>query len=228
VPATLRADYGIARGFYAKYLDAGGIPVLGSQRVSDAALLKARANILSLIPDRPAGVVAALHARRVRVVILAPGERVRAIPEYAAAFPDRSRDAAYWGGFGATPDLPFVAGTEENLLGNRNAENVFVHEFAHTVAEMALAADPGFARAWTTAWDHAQKAGLWTNTYAGSHRHEYWAEGVQGYFGVNREGPAGGDGVHNHANTRDELREYDPRLFALIDAVYAGRMLRND
>lgn len=202
--------------------------MLGSQRVSDTALLKARANILTLIPDRPAGVAAALRAQRVRVVILARGESVRAIPEYAAAFPDRSRDAAYWGGFGATPTLPIVAGTEENLLGNRNAENVFVHEFAHTVAEMALAADPGFARAWAAAWEHAQKAGLWANTYAGRHKHEYWAEGVQSYFGVNREGPADGDGVHNQVNTRAELREHDPRLFALIDAVYAGRMLRND
>ncbi|KTE24652.1 MULTISPECIES: hypothetical protein [unclassified Sphingopyxis] len=228
MPAALHADYGIARSFYAKYVDAGGIPVLGSQRVSDAALRKARANILTLIPDRPAGVVAALRAQRVRVVILARGESVRAIPEYAAAFPRRARDAAYWGGFGATPALPIVAGTEENLLDGRNEENVFVHEFAHTVAEMALAADPGFARAWAAAWEHARGAGLWANTYAGGHRNEYWAEGVQSYFGTNREGPGGGDGVHNHANTRDELREYDPRLFALIDAVYAGRMLRND
>ncbi len=190
--------------------------------------MKARANILTLIPDRPAGVVAALRAQRVRVVILARGESVRAIPEYAAAFPDRTRDAAYWAGFGATPALPIVAGTEDNLLGNRNAENVFVHEFAHTVAEMALAADAGFANAWAAAWNHARGAGLWAKTYAGSHKHEYWAEGVQSYFDVNREGPPGGDGVHNHANTRDGLRTHDPKLFALIDAVYGGRMLRND
>lgn len=204
------------------------MPVLGSKRVSDAALMKARANVLTLIPDRPAGVAAALRAQRVRVVILARGEGVRAIPEYAAAFPDRSRDRAYWGGFGATPSLPIVAGTEENLIDNRNDENVFVHEFAHTVAEMALAADPGFAGAWAAAWEQARKAGRWAKTYAGSHRHEYWAEGVQGYFGVNREGPAGGDGVHNACNSRAELALCDPGLFALIDAVYGGRMLRND
>lgn len=226
VPGAIRAEFDLPPRAYAKYLDAGGIPVLGSAAVGDAALRKARANVLTLLATRP-GVAARLRSQRVRVVILARGESVGAIPEYRAAFPDRSLDKRFWGGFGATPTLPIVAGTEANLIDGQNGENVFVHEFAHSVAEMALAADPVFAKGLTAAWSHARKARLWTNTYAGSSRDEYWAEGVQAYFDVNREGPPGGDGVHNDRNTRAELRDYDPLLFALIDRVYRGATLRD-
>jgi hypothetical protein len=226
LPAAVRTEFGLPARPYVRYLDAGGIPILGSAAVGDAALQKARAHVLTLLATRP-GVAARLRAQRVRVVILARGEGVGAIPEYRAAFPDRSLDKRFWGGFGATPTLPIVAGTEANLIDGQNDENVFVHEFAHTVAEMALAADPGFARDLAAAWSHARKARLWANTYAGSNRDEYWAEGVQAYFDVNREGPPGGDGVHNDRNTRAELREYDPLLFALIDRVYGGAALRD-
>lgn len=226
VPAAIRAEFDLPPRAYAKYLDAGGIPVLGSAAVGDAALQKARANVLTLLATRP-GVAARLRSQRVRVVILARGETVGAIPEYRAAFPDRSLDKRFWGGFGATPTLPIVAGTEANLIDGQNDENVFVHEFAHTVAEMALAADPAFAKGLTAAWTHARKARLWANTYAGSSRDEYWAEGVQAYFDVNREGPPGGDSVHNDRNTRAELRDYDPLLFALIDRVYGRATLRD-
>ncbi len=41
---------------------------------------------------------------------------------------------------------------------------------------------------------------------------------MQSYFGTNREN----DHDHNHVNTREELREYDPRLFELIDESFCG------
>ncbi|MBN2473042.1 MAG: hypothetical protein JXB62_00440 [Pirellulales bacterium] len=54
--------------------------------------------------------------------------------------------------------------------------------------------------------------GLWKGKYASSNRAEYWAEGVQSWYDTNREN----DHDHNHVNTREELREYDPDLAALI------------
>jgi hypothetical protein len=222
VPAVVRKEFGINSGWYSKYLDADGIPILGSTEVSDAALRRARRDVVMLMRTAPQPVAAHLRSQRNRVVILAIGETVRDIPEYAIAFPDRRQDERYWGGFGATPTLPITSGTEENLMRGLHNENVFVHEFAHTVAEMALAAlDPEFALELTSAYGQARRTGLWRNTYADDSAGEYWAEGAQSYFNVNREGPVDGDGVHGDINTREELALYDPTLFRLFSRIYA-------
>ena len=44
---------------------------------------------------------------------------------------------------------------------------------------------------------------------------EYFAEAVQDWFNVNAEMPHT-DGKHNWCNTREELKEYDPDLYALL------------
>lgn len=228
LPDAVRVEFGIISGWYVKYLDADGIPVVGSAHVSDRALRKARANALTLLRTMPVSVTATLRAQRNRIVIVGLSETVRDIPEYAAAFPDTSRDAGYWGGFGATRSLPITSGTEANLLQRDDSrENVFVHELGHTIAELGLVVtDSGFAAELTAAFAHARASGLWARTYAGSSEGEYWAEGIQSYFAVNREGPRGGDGVHNHANTRDELEDHDLRLFQLIERIYRGANLQ--
>jgi hypothetical protein len=223
VPAAIRSEFGITSTWYAKYLDADGIPILGSPHVSDAALWRARRDVLRLMRTAPQPVVATLRARRNRIVILGIGETVRNIPEHAAAFPDRRQDDRYWGGFGATTELPITSGTEENLLRGLHGENVFVHEFAHTVAEQALVMlDASFGPELESAYAAARRTGRWRNTYADDSAGEYWAEGAQSYFNVNREGPVDGDGVHNDINTRAELELYDPNLFRLLSRIYAA------
>jgi hypothetical protein len=49
-----------------------------------------------------------------------------------------------------------------------------------------------------------------------SNRAEYWAEGVQSWFGTNRHD----DGEHNHVDTRAELIAYDPDLAKLVAEVF--------
>ena len=45
---------------------------------------------------------------------------------------------------------------------------------------------------------------------------EYWAEGVQSWFGLNDPpGP-----IHNYINTRTDLENYDPTLAGLIHEVF--------
>ena len=56
---------------------------------------------------------------------------------------------------------------------------------------------------------------LW-QTYAAENTDEYWAEGVQSWFGLNDSpGP-----IHNEINTRAELESYDPALAKLIREVF--------
>ena len=68
-------------------------------------------------------------------------------------------------------------------------------------------------------------AGPWRNTNAGCNIGEYFTEGIQPYFDVNRRGPAGGDGVHDDIATRATLRNYDRPLFNQFDRVYPGKVL---
>src|SRR5262249_22098499 len=142
----------------------------------------------------------------------------------------------YWDrrarGLGATRQRPAVSCGEENLLnlkGDRYPrENILIHEFAHVIHEIGLAAvDDEFDGRLLQTYQHALAKGLWKDTYAATTHKEYWAEGVQSYFDTNA--PPGG--VHNDVNTRERLEQYDPDLFHLIDEAFckpAWRYVRYD
>jgi hypothetical protein len=228
VPVPIVDRYGLDTAYYARCIVVDGIPVLGSRRTGDTALDRAAAVVGTLNRARGIDVPGALSARRVRVAIVGAGETLRALPEVRAAFGDDldGVDRRYWGGFGATHALPLCVGTEANLVGGEGGENVFVHEYAHTVMDLGLRVrDPRVLRALDDAYEDAKRRGLWPRTYAISNRSEYWAEGVQSYFDVNRAGPTGGDGVHNDIATKARLAAYDPPLFRLIDRFYRGARL---
>ena len=99
-------------------------------------------------------------------------------------------------------------------------ENILIHEFAHAIHQMGLnTVDPTFEPRLKQAFSRALSKGLWKGFYAGTNPAEYWAEGVQCWFGNNREN----DPSHNHVNTREELEEYDPDLAALCRGVFGAR-----
>jgi len=69
-------------------------------------------------------------------------------------------------------------------------------------------------------------ADLWHNTYAAEKEGQYWVEGVQNwvegvqsYFDTNLEASPL-DGVHNHVNTRTELKVYDRSPHDLVQSVF--------
>jgi hypothetical protein len=205
--------------FYRKYISAGGLPVVGSAKVSDYALKEAAYLIDRLLEHRP-DVRSALIKNKVRCAVMSYSERTTDIPEHSDLKP---RD--YWNirarGLGATPIRPAVSGAEENLLNYPgdpySTENILIHEFGHAMHEMGLrTADPTFDGRLRQAYRDALAAGRWKGTYAATNPHEYWAEGVQSWFDTNREN----DSAHNHVNTREELKTYDPPLTALLKEVF--------
>ena len=219
-PAALKLD-----PFYQKYLSAGGLPIVGSARVRDEALVVARRLVLRMTRKRP-DVLAELVRKGVRVAIMAQCEVTVDIPEHRdlyAAFPGTDWNARARG-LGATEARPACAGAEENLLGlpgdPYRGESILMHEFAHTMRMMGLRTlDPKLDQAITAAYAAAKKDGLWKRTYAATNSDEYWAEGVQDWFDANTEAiPA--NGVHNTVNTRAELQAYDSRLARLIARVF--------
>jgi hypothetical protein len=218
-PAAVRKKFRLAP-FYQKHVDVLGIPVVGSSRVLDAALIEAGYLALRMLLNRP-DVAKKLAKRGVRIAVMATSERTRDIPEHSdldPMFDTRAR------GLGATPHRPASSCGEENLLECPNdpyrAESIFIHEFAHTIHTMGLnALDSKFDKRVRNAYDRAMAQQLWSNTYARTDHLEYWAEGVQSYFACNNRTV---DASHNGINSAAELAAYDPGLFALIHAGLGG------
>ncbi|MBU8861825.1 MULTISPECIES: hypothetical protein [unclassified Micromonospora] len=225
IPPSLVTRYGLDTRWYGKYVDAWGLPVFGPRHVQDATLVRMRDQLQTLLWTYPYWPVPELGRRNVRLVVVARGEHMSSIPEVYQRFGE-TLDARYWAGFGATDSFPLSVCTESNVLDNQGRENVFVHEFGHTLHLMALQhIDPALSAELAGAWSSARARGLWRNTYAAANIQEYFAEGVQSYFGVNYPGPAGGDGVHNDISTRTALQAYDRALFGLFDRIYRGAVL---
>ena len=217
-PEALVQTLGLAP-FYRKHVDVGGFPVLSSAKVSDFALLEAVYLIERMLEHRP-DVRRALIASKTRFAVMAPQELTTEIPEHGDL---RPKD--YWDrrarGLGATDARPAVSCGEENLLclpgDPYAAENILIHEFAHAIHEMGLnKIDGEFDRRLRQAYEQALEDGLWKGTYAATNRNEYWAEGAQSWFDTNRPP----DHDHNYVDTREELKEYDPRLAALAAEVF--------
>jgi hypothetical protein len=232
-PAGLRLD-----PFYAKYLDAGGLPVVGSARVPDAALERAEAIVGGMLAHRPD-----LHAELVRegarIGVIAAEEAITDLPENRnwkkparddprltqceLKYYDRiaaASDRDYWKararGIGGT----FTTVGAENLLalaGDRyRGENILVHEFSHALLGAVERADPKLYRAAERAYAEARAKGLWKGDYAAVTLQEYWAEGTQFWFNDNKLARLDGTEV---VSDRD-LKRYDPALYSVLEKAY--------
>ncbi len=218
VEVTLRERFGLA-GFYRKQVKVGRFPVLGSHRVSDAALREAAYLAGSMLAWRP-DLLDALAQEGVRFSVMAATEYTTDVPEHALLKP-----RIYWDrrarGLGATPEAPAVSAAEENLLAFSGdpypREVIAIHEFAHAVHGMALRRiDPSFDLRLRRAYESAKAMGLWKGTYAMVNHSEYWAEAVQCWFDNN----ATNDALHTHVSNREELEHYDPKVAALCREVF--------
>ena len=215
-PSELKLD-----PFYKKYCNANGFPVVSSWRVPDSALLQAYKIIASITGMLPAAVVYKMRECGVRIGVMARYEGTTDIPEHRFLANDTSIN---WDvrarGLGGSVDDPLTTCAEENLLcyqiDKYHAEDILIHEFAHTIHLAGIIqVDTTINTRLQNALDRAIAAGKFAHTYAATDIAEYWAEGVQDWFNVNAEVPKP-DGKHNHVNTRVELKEYDPELYAIL------------
>ncbi|HEY0414661.1 MAG TPA: glycoside hydrolase [Allosphingosinicella sp.] len=237
-PAALRLD-----PFYAKYLDAGGIPVIGSARAPDAALAKARDIVLAMLAHRP-DLKAELARGGARVGVMAADEATTDLPEQSGwKKPARDdprltqcelkyferieamSDRDYWNARARGTGGLFTTVGAENLLaspgGRYFGENILVHEFSHAIFGAVEKADPALYAAAARAFDHARAAGLWKGDYAAVTLQEYWAEGTQFWFNDNMLARLDGADI---VSDRD-LARYDPALHAVLARAY-GRAHR--
>ncbi|MCU0702994.1 MAG: peptidylprolyl isomerase [Fimbriiglobus sp.] len=211
--------------FYEKYVDADGLPVIGSKKVSDDALAEAAWIVKHLLDGRK-DIRDAMASQNLRAVIMAKDEFTTDVPEHSNLKPKLFWDRRARG-LGATPHNPVVSGAEENLLSfHRDPypnENIFLHEFAHAIHGTGLnKVDPTFDKRLRAAHAAAVERGLWKNTYAATNAGEYWAEGVQSWFDDN----APPDALHNDIRTRAKLKEYDKELAKMCEEVFGNKEWR--
>jgi len=205
--------------FYQKHVSAGGYPIVSSNKVSDYALKEAAWIVDLMIAKRP-DIRKAMVDSGSRLVVMAHDEYTTDVPEHSQLKPKEYWDARARGLGGSETD-PVCSCGEENLLAFEgdpySTENILIHEFAHNIhLRGVLRVDPSFDDRLKKAYDSAMEASLWKNKYAATNSREYWAEGVQSWFNNNREP----DHDHNHVNTREELREYDPALAGLCEEIF--------
>jgi hypothetical protein len=226
--------------FYAKAADADGIPVTASARVPDAALLTARDIVNAMLAERP-DIRRQMIAMGERVGVLAPDEMITDLPEehdlkkpalsdQRLTFCERKAylqiaamtDRQYWNTRARGLGGLYTIGATENLLGYPGSvyygENILVHEFSHAMLTAIEQADPKLYAEVEAAYAHAKAAGLWKGSYSINTLQEYWAEGVQFWFNSNmayRRAPS------LVILTDEDLKRYDPMLWAALAQVYS-------
>jgi len=205
-PASLGLD-----PFYAKYLDASGIPVLGSSKVADVALVQACRIVGEMVSKRD-DVRQAMMANHVRAAVQAEDEVTTDIPEYEdlySVFPGTDWDALR--GLSATSTRPVASCGEENLRclasDRRPGETMLVWTFAIGLQSLGISeVDPNFEARLQAAFTAATTAGLWPSDQTTTPEH-YFALGTQIWFDANQL---------YEVDTRAKLQAHDPPLAAIL------------
>jgi len=233
-PTSLHAD-----PFYARYADAGGIPILSSARVPERALLAARDIVQAMLAERP-DLRAQLVADGIRVAVMAADETTLDLPEqrgwkkparddprltpcerkqYDARI-GRLSDRDYWDARARGMSGPLTSTSAENLLGDPNGrfygQNVLVHEFAHMILLAAEKRDSALYGEVARAYADALAAHRWQGEYAAVSIGEYWSVATQIWFNTNPLVAVDGRRILSH----QDLEAYDPALYRALAKVY--------
>ena len=207
-------DREAARGFYKKFIDVNGMPVVAAEVVADEALERTGSIVTHMLAGRP-DVVEALVKNRMYLIIIGKDQVYTDMPEYRG-HPNPAYQNERVRGTGGRP----TSFGEENLLSlpidRYDDESIGVHEFCHTIDSTLGSIDPSWRERRNAAYRRATEKGLWKNTYAGSNAAEFWAEISQSYFDCNRVN----NWNHGPIGTREQLRAYDPESYELVRTTF--------
>lgn len=226
VPDSLGLD-----PFYQKYVNVNGLALISSWRVPDSAFVAAHRTLYAMTSMLPSNVLDSMVSYGTRIAIMARYEGTTDIPEHHHLINDTTLN---WDlrarGLGGDLNLPLTSCAEENVLAYQidkyHAEDILVHEFAHSIHLIGLMlAVPDFDSRLKTCYENAKAKGILKGTYRETDKEEYFAEAVQDWFNVNAEMDHA-DGKHNWCNTREELEEFDPDLYALLAEFFPQTSLQ--
>jgi hypothetical protein len=231
--------------YYTKFTYAREFTVLGSNRVSDEALLRANDTIRKMFAYRH-DILKAMIADGARLVVLGQQEKLTDLPEFEDAKKQAVFDEVRYLDY--TPSLKLLVVPQENVLGFAGEPfggkcmviSLFAKGLYEVTAHRPVLAnfekqknrqqyelrvkrlDIEFDNQLKKVFESAMSKNLWKGTPAARNPVEYWAAGVEAYF------DAAGSGwppntTDRPITTREALKAYDPGLFALVDETMAYR-----
>ena len=245
------SSFGYDPDFYKKYVDATGIPIIASAKVPDKGLLIARDVVTYMLSAR-SDIRKEMVAKKYRVGVMAVSESTTDIPEQRdrkkPAFEDArltkgekenydkpggiasQTDKEYWDRRARGLGGVYTTCAEENILGYPGTryygENILVHEFSHGIMSAIRTADAALYAEIQAAYKAAMADGRYGGHYGETTANEYWAEGTQWWFWSNFEWT---DAKRNaRLQTPDDLKAYDPVLYAILERVYPGHHIPAD
>ena len=231
--------------YYTKFTWAREFTVVGTDKTSDEALLKANDTIRKMFAYRH-DILKALIADGVKLVVLGHDQALTELPEYKKA-----ADQTNWDTTVRMHDFTAASKTlvapEQNVLGTADdplqGKSMVIRELAKALYYVTglRPADPNWenrgrdvqqyeirVKRMDERFDHrlldiytnSMAKGLWKGTPAIHNRVEYWAEGVLAYFDAGGAGDPPNDQPHPII-TREQLKSYDADLFALVEETMA-------
>ena len=180
--------------FFTKYLNAGGLPVVGSKMVPDEAFIRARQTLLTMCSHRPE-LLRISGAMGIVVAILGYGEGIGKLPGFPAADTGQPNPDVFIRSMPARPDWPFIVCAEENLLAlkedRHRGEDMLIKSFAASMLSVILpGSDPAAVK---KIGEICELAALRGNCLPGSGSQNMdacWSSAVQLWFEVHPGKPA--------------------------------------
>lgn len=222
-----------------KYVWCRGFPILGTNNVSDKAMLEADRIVRNMFRYRH-DVLKAIIDANVQIAVIAPGQSLKDVPHVKKI--RRKWFVNEEGSPTKQSQLFRFSTAESNLLespGNpAPGENLLIRDMALLMYyitglreidpeydnrryvqqyEKGLERiDRRFDEKVKKLYRKARRQNLWTNTIAMKNRFDYFTEGVQSFFNANNIIASGNKPV----NTREQLQAYDPDMALLIGDIF--------
>lgn len=220
-------DYQPAAELLARSCVRGGLVATGSDDVSWHNLCQA-AEMLETMLSQNSVVTSQMQQVGAITALFGPNEGVCDLP-YFSFLEGKPQCTEVLGGLGGVPGNPVTACNARTLSavndpfnrGRRGGENTCVHELAHTIMNVGVSAE--LNREIYARYDEVDEDGeLWFRangepSFALFNGDEFFAELAQSYFNANVAIDAFN---HTGINGADELLEYDPISFELIDRIF--------
>ncbi|MCC8427139.1 hypothetical protein [Mucilaginibacter sp. UR6-11] len=213
-------------GFYTKHLDCGGVAIRSSSVVDDRALIAAGQKINMMLANIPA-TRHNLAQWGVEIHIIGKDQPTSDLPEFRGQKVVSDVDKS-----GVTSNIDtrtrgmggiYTSCGEESLLnlpGDRYAgSDICIHEFAHNIMYYGL--NDSLQKRIQNQYRFALNKGLWKGACAAVDAGEYWAELSMWYFGGHGEFLKG---AQIPAPGPDGLMKYDVEGYALLKAIYSGKL----
>lgn len=205
LPYTVRAELRLSY-FYQKYTHAFGIPVLGSNRVTNSALKRACYELRFYLANNDA-LKSEFYRKKLRIVLIGNDDTIDRLPEFKSLPNEWSKLR----GLSARAAIPIIAVSEGNvdcLSDEAGSLDLMFHELSYSAVSMS-ALDTSKLLKLNSLYERAVKVVPWKQTFALLDVKEYFASAVDVYYNASEA----------KYFTLQDLKSHDTELVQFIDEI---------